>query len=68
MENFGALAIIGVVVSSIAAWVTHVIWIIGALASDAGATGGQMMLGAVGAFMPPVGVIHGFMIWLGGGF
>ena len=51
-----------------AAWVTHVIWIIKVLASSAGATAGQMVLGALGAFMPPVGVIHGFMIWFGVGF
>lgn len=50
------------------AWVTHVIWVIGKLASDAGATAGQIVLGAVGAFMPPVGVVHGFMIWFGVGF
>lgn len=51
-----------------AAWATHVIWIIGKLASDQGATVGQMVLGSIGAFMPPVGVIHGFMIWCGAGF
>lgn len=51
----------------IAAWVTHVIWIIATLASDFGATAGQMVLGAIGTFMPPVGVIHGLMIWLGAG-
>lgn len=45
------------------AWATHVIWIIKALASSDGATAGQMMLGALGAFMPPVGVVHGFIIW-----
>ena len=67
MENFGAIAIITVVIGTICAWVTHVVWIIGALASDVGATGGQMLLGAIGAFMPPVGVIHGVLIWLGGG-
>lgn len=55
------------VVGGIAAWVTHVVWIISQLASDFGATGGQMLLGAIGAFMPPVGAIHGLMIWLGMG-
>lgn len=50
-----------------AAWATHIVWIIGRLASDSGATTGQIALGAIGAFMPPVGVVHGVMIWLGAG-
>lgn len=52
----------------VGAWLTHLIWIIGTLASSAGATVGQMVLGALGAFMPPVGMVHGFMIWAGTGF
>jgi hypothetical protein len=55
------------VLSSIAAWITHVAWIIGALTSANGATSGQMILGAIGALVPPVGVIHGVMIWFGAG-
>ena len=46
-----------------AGWVRHVVWTIGKLASDQGATAGQMVLGAVGTFMPPIGVFHGFIIW-----
>lgn len=57
------LGMIGVVAGSIAAWVTHVVWIVQVLASAEGATAGQMALGAIGAFMPPVGVIHGLVIW-----
>lgn len=67
----GGLAVFGMIafiIAVFAAWATHVIWIIAKLASDAGATAGQMVLGALGAFMPPVGVIHGFMIWFGIGF
>lgn len=67
IETTVAVAGIGFVVACIAAWVTHLIWVIGALASDAGATIGQMVLGGIGAFMPPVGVVHGFMIWFGVG-
>jgi len=64
----GSLAgffVIGILLTSMAAWCTHVIWIIKVLASDKGATAGQIVLGAVGAFMPPVGVVHGLMIWFG---
>lgn len=51
-----------------AAWVTHAIWIISKLASDAGATAGQIILGIAGTVVPPFGVIHGIMIWFGVGF
>lgn len=55
------------VLTLLAAWFTHIVWIIGKIADAAGATVGQMVLGIVGAFMPPVGIIHGFMIWFGHG-
>jgi hypothetical protein len=54
-------------ITLIAAWVTHIVWIIGKLAG-VGPTIGQVALGVIGAFMPPVGMIHGFMIWFGAGF
>lgn len=64
---FGALVLIGFWLSLIGAWLTHVIWIIQTLSSEIGATMGQAVLGGIGAFMPPIGVIHGFMIWFGAG-
>lgn len=57
-----------IILTPLAAWVTHIFWIISTLASSAGATVGQMVLGGIGAFMPPVGVVHGIMIWFGIGF
>lgn len=66
-EGYIWLSVILFGVTCFAAWVTHIVWIIGKLAGDAGATVGQMVLGALGAFMPPVGAIHGFMIWFGSG-
>lgn len=66
--SFGAaLTIITALFVGLAAWVTHIIWIIAKLAGDEGATVGQMVLGAIGAFMPPIGVVHGVMIWFGFG-
>lgn len=59
------LSILGLFLVSLAAWATHIIWIVRVLASDKGATFGQCALGAIGAFMPPVGVLHGILIWLG---
>ena len=54
---------VGAFVICTGAMVTHLVWIIKALASDAGATAGQIVLGLMGAFIPPVGVIHGFILW-----
>ena len=51
-----------------AAWITHVMWVIGKLAGDAGITFGQLMLAVLGTFVPPIGVLHGIMIWFGVGF
>lgn len=66
---FGLVSIpILLAIACFAAWATHIVWIIKVLASNAGATAGQMVLGALGAFMPPVGMIHGVMIWFGVGF
>jgi hypothetical protein len=53
---------------ALAGWVTHVIWAIRMLANEKGATMGQMVLAGIGAFMPPIGTIHGWMIWFGAGF
>ncbi len=57
------IASISLCVACFAAWATHIIWIIKALASASGATGGQMVLGVLGAFMPPIGIIHGLILW-----
>jgi hypothetical protein len=62
-----ALFVLGFLTAAIAAWVTHVVWIIAKLAGTSGATFGQAALGVIGAFMPPVGIIHGIMIWCGAG-
>lgn len=71
-EGAGVLGLVSVpillAIAAFTAWATHVVWIIKVLASSSGATVGQMVLGALGAFMPPVGMIHGVMIWFGVGF
>ena len=61
--GFGVIALVAVIISAAGAWVTHVAWIIGKLASDGGVTVGQIGLGVIGAFMPPIGVIHGIILW-----
>jgi hypothetical protein len=62
------LGSVALALGCLAAWATHVVWIIKVLASSTAPTIGQIALGAIGAFMPPVGVIHGLMIWFGVGF
>lgn len=49
------------------AWATHIVWIIGVLASSVGATAGQIILGILGSILFPIGIIHGIMIWFGTG-
>ena len=51
-----------------AAWITHVMGVIGKLAGDTGITLGQLMLAVLGTLVPPIGVLHGIMIWFGLGF
>lgn len=62
-----AIGCLGFVIGSFVAWATHIVWVIGKLAGDAGVTGGQVILGIIGTAMPPVGVVHGVMIWFGAG-
>ena len=66
-DALGALGCLGFMILMFAAWATHVVWVIGKLAGSAGVTGGQIVLGVLGSFVPPVGVIHGVMIWFGMG-
>jgi hypothetical protein len=61
-QGFGLITI-AVVVTSLAAWLTHVVWIIQTLASPVGATAGQIVLGLLGIFIPPIGALHGLIIW-----
>lgn len=67
-RTFAGLTLPGVAALALilpAAWATHLVWVIISFASEAGVTAGQIVLGFVGAFMPPVGVVHGLMIWFG---
>lgn len=52
------------IVSTIAAWITHIVWVIGKITGVASISGGEMAIGVLGAFCPPIGAVHGFIIWL----
>ncbi len=49
-------------VQALAAWLTHVIWAIKTLMGAAASTG-QIVLSIGGTVVPPIGVIHGWILW-----
>ncbi|MGZ8364798.1 MAG: hypothetical protein ACXWWG_00635 [Nitrospira sp.] len=57
------LPVVALVISVFAAWVTHILWLFTTLTSAAGATAGQIVLGILGVFVPPLGVLHGIFLW-----
>lgn len=62
--GIAAILAIGVgILSLIAAYITHIVWIVSTLAGPAGVTFGQFLLGFLGLFIPPIGVVHGLIIW-----
>lgn len=63
LELTSLLGALAFALTAIAAWVTHVFWVIGTLSAEKGVTFGQAALGVIGTFVPPVGVLHGFYIW-----
>ncbi len=60
----GATWIVLLVVG-IPAWITHVAWSLRLLMSDATAPVGKYVLAGIGAFMPPIGAVHGVLLWFG---
>ena len=65
MALVASLAMILMWFAAAGAWITHIIWSIQMLRNDNSYTIGKAVLAAIGAFMPPIGVTHGFMIWFG---
>ena len=63
-------------IAAIGSYGTHLWWSVKMLSTMTSAPGaeyvgpniGQLAIGGVGTFMPPVGMIHGVMIWFGYGF
>lgn len=58
----GALALLA---ATLGAWLTHIIVAINALVSDAAVSVGYGFLLVAGAIIPPVGMIHGWGVWIG---
>lgn len=67
-SGFGVLAIITIALSTIPAWLTHVVGTLIAIADGKGNALAEVGVLLVGALIPPVGVIHGWMMWFGVGW
>lgn len=55
-NDIGTIALLGIILASIAAWFTHIFHCLMA---------GKYLLLIAGAFIAPVGVIHGIGLWFG---
>lgn len=53
------------ILSVIPAWITHIIWIVSNLGADNVVA--ILLFGLFALFIAPVGVVHGWALWLGGG-
>lgn len=50
-------------IAAVAAWVTHVIWWVNLVIANELDTLGEAVLAIIGTIAPPIGVIHGLIIW-----
>ena len=57
------VAVFAMIVSMIAAYVTHIAWLITGAMNGEIDTIGEGALGVMGTLFPPIGTIHGFVIW-----
>ena len=63
LAGFGVTYVV-LLIALLAAELTHIIWAIMLLGRDV-ITTGQLVLGVLGVVFPPLGIIHGVMIWFG---
>lgn len=57
-------SMVGVILTTIAAYITHLIWTIKLLGGTT-AVVTHIVLGVLGLLFPPIGVVHGIMLWFG---
>lgn len=62
-EEKVAITLLMFVLTGFAAWVTHIVWVLGKITGSAAVTGGEMGIAVLGAFVPPIGAIHGVILW-----
>ena len=63
-DMVGITGLITFLVSFLAAYITHLVWVINTLSSAVVITFGQFVLSMFGVFIPPIGALHGVIIWL----
>jgi len=54
---------IGFVVSLFAAYITHLVWSLTLLMNAQADTLSEWFLVLIGLVFPPLGIVHGYMIW-----
>ena len=64
-EVAGFFTVLGIAVTILSSWLTHVIVTISYLTSGAADSVAYAVLLAIGVFVPPVGMIHGVGVWFG---
>lgn len=62
-ELSAGLLLIAIFLSPVAAYFTHLYWTVTTLFGEGVVEAKEIALMAFGVFMPPIGVIHGFVIW-----
>ena len=58
---------IGLLAAFALTYSTHIVWSLRLLTADAAAPIGKYVIAGIGAFLPPIGAVHGVMIWFGAG-
>lgn len=51
------------ILATVAAYITHLFWIISLLMSDVSVPAGKVIIAIVGLLVPPLGCVHGFWLW-----
>lgn len=64
LDDVWAFGLIALVVTSVAAFIRHVWWIITICMTGSPVTGGQVVLAIFGIMFPPFGALHGIWLWL----
>ena len=57
-------AMIGLLLTFFAAFIRHAWWIISMMMSGEATTAGKLALAILGIVFPPIGVLHGFWLWM----
>lgn len=51
-------------ITFIASYLTHIFWVFGLAMSEASINAMQVVVAIFGTIIPPLGLIHGFYLWI----